>query len=58
MDYREGRWAGVADKHLDYYDKTYHFSTLKYKNKGIKVSLPDGNASENARILLEKINSR
>jgi tRNA 2-selenouridine synthase len=56
LDYREGRWDAVADKLLNYYDKSYHFSTLKYKNKGIKLNFPNGNAAENARVLLETIN--
>jgi tRNA 2-selenouridine synthase len=51
-DYREGNLEQVADKLLDYYDKTYIHSKLLYKKKGIEILFPDGNAIENAKILV------
>ena len=53
-DYHEGKLESVAYKLLDYYDKTYYHSKLKYKKKGLEILFSDGNAIENARILIEK----
>lgn len=44
----------VADKLLDYYDQTYQFSRDKYKRKLKEIVLPNGDASANAEIILEK----
>lgn len=54
-DYHEGKLEQVADKLLDYYDKTYIHSKLIYKKKGLEILFPDGNAIENARILMDKV---
>ena len=54
-DYHEGKLESVAHKLLDYYDKTYIHSKLFYKKKGIEILFPDGNAIENAKILLNKV---
>ena len=53
-DFREQKLELVADKLLDYYDKTYIHSKLKYKKKGIEIEFSDSNASENAKILMNK----
>ena len=45
----------TTDKLLDYYDKTYINSKLKYKKKGLEVIFPDGNAFENAKILMSGV---
>jgi tRNA 2-selenouridine synthase len=52
-NYLEGDMELTADKLLDYYDKTYNHSKLKYKKKGVEIKLPDGNAGENAKILMD-----
>lgn len=44
----------VADKLLDYYDQTYQFSRDKYKRQLTELVLPDGEASSNAGLILEK----
>jgi len=54
-DYQEGKIESVANKLLDYYDKTYYHSKLKYKKKGLEILFPNGNAIENARTLIEKL---
>lgn len=53
--YREGNLKLTASRLLDYYDKIYNESKLKYKGKKLEISLPDGDAGENAKILLNKI---
>ncbi len=53
--YHEKQLHLTAVQLLDYYDKIYEESKLKYNGNRIKISLPDGNAQENARILLDKI---
>lgn len=55
-EYREGKLASTTSKLLDYYDKSYQYSTLKYRNKGMALKFPNENAAENARILLKKLN--
>jgi tRNA 2-selenouridine synthase len=57
-DYLEGNLESVADKLLDYYDKTYIHSKLKYKKKGLDIIFPSGDATENARILLDKVHEK
>ena len=54
-DYQEGKLESVANKLLDYYDKTYYHSKLKYKKKGLEILFPDGNAFENAINLINKV---
>jgi tRNA 2-selenouridine synthase len=51
-DYQKGNLESVANKLLDYYDKSYIHSKTKYKKKGLEMPFPDGNALENAKILL------
>ena len=53
QDYSEKNLTVVADKLLDYYDKTYQFSRDKYKKKLTEIILPSGNAFENALIILK-----
>ena len=53
--YLEGDLATVADNLLEYYDRTYLFSREKYKKKYYEIILPNGNAEENARIILKEI---
>ena len=57
QDYSEKNLTVVADKLLDYYDKTYQFSRDKYKKKLTEIILPSGNAFENALIILKRITS-
>jgi tRNA 2-selenouridine synthase len=54
-NYHEGNLELTAFKLLDYYDKIYNHSKLKYKRKGLDILLPGGDALENAGILLKKI---
>jgi tRNA 2-selenouridine synthase len=54
-DYLQGNLELTAKKLLEYYDTIYNLSLLKYKNKGKFISLPDGNGSANAKILLNEI---
>lgn len=55
QDYHEDKLALVADKLLDYYDKTYLFSREKYKLKYYEILLPGGDAKANAKIILESM---
>ena len=52
--YREKNLNDVADKLLEYYDQTYQFSRDKYKRKLTELVLPNGDAAENAELILEK----
>ena len=54
-NFRDGKLELVADTLLDYYDKTYYHSKLKYKKKGFEIFFPDGNATANAKFLLDKV---
>lgn len=53
--YRNGRISEVADMLLDYYDKSYQFSRDTFKRDRIKVIVPDGNAGNNAKTILERV---
>jgi len=52
--YLEKDLSGVAGKLLEYYDQTYQFSRNKYKRKVTEIILPNGDASLNAKVILEK----
>ena len=54
-DYQEKRIESATDKLLDYYDKTYSGSMLKFKGEGLEISFADDNPAENAEIILNKI---
>jgi tRNA 2-selenouridine synthase len=54
-DYLEGKLELAADKLLDYYDKTYIHSKLKYKKRGFEIIFPNGSAFENAKILTDTV---
>jgi tRNA 2-selenouridine synthase len=55
QNFQDGNLVMVADKLLDYYDKTYQFGRDRNKKKYPVIELPDGNAETNARIILDKI---
>jgi tRNA 2-selenouridine synthase len=52
--YLEKDLSVVAGKLLEYYDQTYQFSRNKYKRKMTEIILPNGDASLNAKLILEK----
>jgi tRNA 2-selenouridine synthase len=52
--YLEKNLEDVAEKLLEYYDQTYQFSRDKYKRKLTEIVLPNGDASANAELILEK----
>lgn len=52
FDYRGGNLESAANKLLDYYDKAYNQSKLTNKKEVLEISFPDGNAFDNAKILL------
>ncbi len=54
-DYLDENLALVADKLLEYYDKSYLYSREKYKKKCRTIHLPGGDAQINAGILLSDI---
>jgi tRNA 2-selenouridine synthase len=53
--YHEQKLYEVADQLLEYYDQTYQYSRDKYKRELTEIVLPNGNASANAELILEKI---
>ncbi|TAJ14051.1 tRNA 2-selenouridine(34) synthase MnmH [Marinilabiliaceae bacterium JC017] len=55
--FRNKDYAKVAELLLVYYDKTYQYSTDKYKGTHELMQLPSGDARENAGILLDKLKS-
>jgi tRNA 2-selenouridine synthase len=55
QNYQHSDLAMVADKLLDYYDKTYQYSRDRNKKKYPVIALPNGNAVTNARIILDQI---
>jgi tRNA 2-selenouridine synthase len=53
--YREKNLEITADKLLEYYDQSYQFSRNKYKRIFTEISLPNGDSSSNAKILIAKV---
>ena len=53
--FREKNLEITADKLLEYYDQSYQYSRNKYKRIFTEISLPNGNSSENAKIILAKV---
>jgi len=51
--YREQKLDEVADRLLEYYDQAYQFSRDKFKRELTSIVLPNGDASANAKIILE-----
>lgn len=54
QNYLEKNLYVVADKLLDYYDQTYQFSRDKFKRELTELVLPNGEASSNAKLILDK----
>ena len=53
--FREKNLEQTADKLLEYYDQSYQFSRNKYKRIFTEISLPNGDSSANAKIILAKV---
>lgn len=55
--YLEKDLEGVAEKLLVYYDQTYQFSRNKFKKKLTQIVLANGEAADNAKLILDKTSS-
>ena len=52
--YREKKLVSVAERLLGYYDQTYQYSRDKFKRKLTEIVLPNGDATTNAALILQK----
>jgi len=52
--YREKKLDSVAERLLGYYDQTYQYSRDKFKRKLTEIVLPNGDATTNAALILQK----